>query len=117
MYLVCMFWYSLVCLRLMNGFNSLKHVQQLDAHHSKLKKAQGERKKKFGLGQKNRSGQKKKKKDKKQKKLKKEKEYLWKMEKLMGHDDIFCEFVLCTFNLLDVITCALCATREIIVFI
>ena len=44
----------------MNGFNSLKHVQQLDAHHSKLKKAQGERKKKFSLGQKNRSGQKKK---------------------------------------------------------
>ena len=46
----------------MNGFNSLKHVQQLDAHHSKLKKAQGERKKKFSLGQKNRSVQKKKKK-------------------------------------------------------
>ena len=64
MYLVCMFWYSLVCLRLMNGFNSLKHVQQLDAHHSKLKKAQGERKKKFSLGQKNRSGQKKKKRQK-----------------------------------------------------
>ena len=48
----------------MNGFNSLKHVQQLDAHHSKLKKAQGERKKKFSLGQKNRSGQKKKKRQK-----------------------------------------------------
>ena len=58
MYLVCMFWYSLVCLRFMNGFNSLKHVQQLDAHHSNLKKAQGERKKIFTLGQKNRSGQK-----------------------------------------------------------
>ena len=71
MYLVCMFWYSLVCLRLMNGFNSLKHVQQLDAHHSKLKKAQGERKKKFSLGQKNRSGQNKKKKRQKAKETKK----------------------------------------------
>ena len=39
------------------------------------------------------------------------------MEKLTGHDDIFCEFVLCTFNLLDVFTCCLCATREIIVFV
>ena len=117
MYLVCMFWYSLVCLRLMNGFNSLKHVQQLDAHHSKLKKAQGERKKNLVQAKKIGRVKKKKKKDKKQKKLKKEKEYLWKMEKLMEHDDIFCEFVLCTFNLLDVITCALCATREIIVFI
>ena len=55
----------------MNGFNSLKHVQQLDAHHSKLKKAQGERKKKFSLGQKNRSGQKKKKKRQKAKETKK----------------------------------------------
>ena len=55
----------------MNGFNSLKHVQQLDAHHSNLKKAQGERKKKFSLGQKNRSGQKKKKKRQKAKETKK----------------------------------------------
>ena len=58
----------------MNGFNSLKHVQQLDAHHSKLKKAQGERKKKFSLGQKNRSGQKKKKKKKRTQKAKETKE-------------------------------------------